>query len=160
MNTKLIGGASALRNNTQNESGSNSTCNCSVKTAPPGTEVGILVGSDSNINGTTAIINIFQWYDNRPHPADVFKVPVTNKRNVNFSWQAKGANGSDHEKGAFYFAVTYARAGKNEKAFESLEKSYALREPYLINLKSDFAFDEMRADARFTDLLRRVGLEK
>lgn len=59
----------------------------------------------------------------------------------------------------YYLAVFYARAGDGKNAFKKLEKSYAVREPYLMNLKSDFAFDGLRSDPRFTDLLRRVGLQ-
>jgi tetratricopeptide (TPR) repeat protein len=61
---------------------------------------------------------------------------------------------------AFVIAAWYARVGEREAALEWLEKSYIAREPYLVNLKSEFAFDSLRSDARFQDLLRRVGLEK
>ena len=61
---------------------------------------------------------------------------------------------------AFVIAAFYARAGEKETALEWLEKSFAAREPYLVNLKSEFAFDSLGSDARFTDLVRRVGLEK
>lgn len=105
MNTKPVGGAQAARNNVQNET-IGLECKWSIEIAPPGTEVGILVHSDRDIHVTTAIINIYQWYDNRPHPVAAFKVPFTGKRDVNFAWPANGANGSDHEKGALYFAVS------------------------------------------------------
>ena len=106
MTTKAIGGASAPKNNAQSETPPGLDCKWSVQVAPPGTEVGIQVHSDKDIHVTIAIISIFQWYDNRPHPVEVFKVPFTNKRDVDFNWAAKGANGSDHEKGALYFAVS------------------------------------------------------
>jgi TolB-like protein/DNA-binding winged helix-turn-helix (wHTH) protein/Tfp pilus assembly protein PilF len=61
---------------------------------------------------------------------------------------------------AFVIAAFYARAGEKDAALEWLEKSYAAREPLLVNLKSEFAFDSLRPDARFTDLLLRVGLNK
>lgn len=60
---------------------------------------------------------------------------------------------------AFVVAAWHARVGETEAALEWLEKSYAAREPYLVNLKSEWAFDGLRSDARFTDLLRRVGLK-
>lgn len=61
---------------------------------------------------------------------------------------------------AYVIATGYARSGDNETAFKWLEKSFAAREPNLVNLKIDFAFDSLRADSRFADLLGRVGLEK
>ncbi|HEY0458589.1 MAG TPA: tetratricopeptide repeat protein [Pyrinomonadaceae bacterium] len=61
---------------------------------------------------------------------------------------------------SFILASFYARAGENEKALEWLEKSLAAHEPYLVNLKCDFALDSLRADARFTDLMRRAGLAR
>lgn len=61
---------------------------------------------------------------------------------------------------AYVIAAWYARAGEKEAALEWLEKSYAAHEPYLVNLKSEFAFDSLRSDSRFKDLLRRVGLDK
>lgn len=51
----------------------------------------------------------------------------------------------------------YARLGEKEKAFEWLEKAYEERSDHLIYLKVDPILDSLRADARFKDLLRRVG---
>ncbi|HVE59183.1 MAG TPA: tetratricopeptide repeat protein, partial [Pyrinomonadaceae bacterium] len=61
---------------------------------------------------------------------------------------------------AYVIAEFYARTGEREKTFEWLEKSYAGHEPYLINLKIETAFKFLRSDQRFTDLLRRVKLDK
>lgn len=59
-----------------------------------------------------------------------------------------------------WFAAVYARLGEKELAFEHLEKAYAAREPLLVNLKSEYLFDSLRSDARFKDLVSRVGLDK
>lgn len=68
------------------------------------------------------------------------------------------AEGKEKNTPLFYFAVFSARAGEPDAAFYWLEKSYAEREPYLVNLKADFSFDSVRSDPRFADLLNRVGL--
>ena len=59
---------------------------------------------------------------------------------------------------AFYVALISVGLGDLETAFEWLEKAYKERDFYLIYLKVDPRLDPLRGDARFTDLLRRVGL--
>lgn len=59
----------------------------------------------------------------------------------------------------YAIATIYAGLGDKERAFEYLEKAY--REKALDiswSLKSDLRIDSLRADPRFQDLLRRVGL--
>ena len=55
-------------------------------------------------------------------------------------------------------AILYGALGEREKAFASLEKAYAARDLQLQFLKVDPAFDSLRDDSRFADLMRRVGL--
>ena len=55
-------------------------------------------------------------------------------------------------------ASFYARLGDLDRAFAWLEKSYAGRSARLTRLKVDARYDNLRADPRFTDLLRRIGL--
>ncbi len=55
-------------------------------------------------------------------------------------------------------AILYCALGEREKAFASLEKAYAAHDLQLQFLKVDPAFDSLRDDPRFQDLLRRVGL--
>ena len=59
---------------------------------------------------------------------------------------------------AFYVALISVGLGDLETAFEWLEKAYKERDFYLIYLKVDPRLDPLRGDARFTDLLHRVGL--
>lgn len=55
-------------------------------------------------------------------------------------------------------ACIYIGLGDKERAFEWLEKGFVGRSDHLTQLKTDPMFDSLRADPRFADLLRRVGL--
>lgn len=57
-------------------------------------------------------------------------------------------------------AAIYARLGEKELAIEHLERAFAVRSPYICGLKSEFFFESLRSDERFTELLRRAGLSK
>jgi DNA-binding winged helix-turn-helix (wHTH) protein/tetratricopeptide (TPR) repeat protein len=56
------------------------------------------------------------------------------------------------------FAALYAALGERDRAFEWLDRAYEERDPMLASVNVDPAFDGLRADARFADLLRRIGL--
>jgi len=55
-------------------------------------------------------------------------------------------------------ALIYTVLGDKDKAFEGLEKAYSARSSWMTCLKVEPKFDPLRSDARFTDLMRRVGL--
>jgi serine/threonine protein kinase/TolB-like protein/Tfp pilus assembly protein PilF len=55
-------------------------------------------------------------------------------------------------------AVLYTALGEREKAFASLEKAFNLHDLQLQYLATDPAFKSLRNDARFTDLLKKIGL--
>jgi hypothetical protein len=55
-------------------------------------------------------------------------------------------------------ANVYVALGQTENAFEWLERAYEQREYILTTLNVSPAFDPIRGDPRFEDLLRRVGL--
>jgi serine/threonine protein kinase/Tfp pilus assembly protein PilF len=59
---------------------------------------------------------------------------------------------------AYNIAISYARLGDRDRAFEQLEKSFAGREFDMVWIKSESAFDGLSSDPRFPDLLRRIGL--
>ena len=61
---------------------------------------------------------------------------------------------------AFGIAVIYAQLGEKEKAINSLESTYAERTIAMTEIGVEPAFDELRSEPRFQDLLRRVGLLK
>ncbi len=58
----------------------------------------------------------------------------------------------------FDIAGNYALMGDKENVFRYLEKAYAERNLYLSYLAVDHDFDFLRADPRYTALLRRMGL--
>ncbi|MET0645313.1 MAG: protein kinase [Pyrinomonadaceae bacterium] len=55
-------------------------------------------------------------------------------------------------------AILYAALGEREQAFASLERAYAAHDLQLQYLGTDPAYDDLRGDPRFADLLRRIGL--
>ncbi len=58
-----------------------------------------------------------------------------------------------------YIAGIYARLGEKEQALAWLERAYEARSDLLVFIKVDPTWDSLRADARFQDILRRIGLQ-
>jgi tetratricopeptide (TPR) repeat protein len=54
-------------------------------------------------------------------------------------------------------AMLHSGLGEREEAFEWLEVGYQERDGLLLTLKVDPAHDALRSDARFSDLLHRIG---
>jgi serine/threonine protein kinase/tetratricopeptide (TPR) repeat protein len=59
---------------------------------------------------------------------------------------------------AYEIAELYAQAENPDQALRWLNTAYQERDPGLIDLKTDFMFDSLRSDTRFTGLMREVGL--
>ncbi len=55
-------------------------------------------------------------------------------------------------------ATVHLGLGDLERALALLEDAYTKRDPYVVFLKAEPAFDPLRSDPRFQNLLRRVGL--
>jgi hypothetical protein len=66
---------------------------------------------------------------------------------------AKSRNVSPYNIAGFY-----AELDDRGAAFEWLERAFRERDSELVSLNVDPTFDSLRADARFADLLRRIGL--
>ncbi len=54
-------------------------------------------------------------------------------------------------------AAWYSLIGETEEAFDWLERGYREHDPGMVLLKVLGAFDPLRSDPRFDDLLRRIG---
>ncbi len=60
---------------------------------------------------------------------------------------------------AYWFAEIYAHLGDQDQAMRWLEESYEKREYFVTFLTAGPAWDPLRDDPRFQDLLRRMNLE-
>jgi tetratricopeptide (TPR) repeat protein len=58
----------------------------------------------------------------------------------------------------YAIAVIYAGLGDREQVFSYLDKAYQERSHWLVWLKRDPRWDDVRSDARFRDLVRKIGL--
>jgi hypothetical protein len=59
---------------------------------------------------------------------------------------------------ACWFAALYTRLGERDQAFQWMNNACEERSNWLIYLLVDPLFDDLRSDARFHDLVQRVGL--
>lgn len=59
---------------------------------------------------------------------------------------------------AFDLASLHIALSEPEKALAWLERGYVKRDQWLIELQAWPWFDSLRSDARFQDLLRRIGI--
>jgi serine/threonine protein kinase/Flp pilus assembly protein TadD len=60
---------------------------------------------------------------------------------------------------AYYFAIIHVGLGETDEAFKWLEEAYEERSGFMPFLKVDPIVDSLRTDARFVNLLQRIGLE-
>jgi TolB-like protein len=68
---------------------------------------------------------------------------------------------SEKEFASPYFMASLCFAlGKIDQGFRWLEKGYEAHDGWLMQLKVDFLLDDVRADPRFTALLKKTGLKK
>ena len=61
---------------------------------------------------------------------------------------------------AFAIARIYEGLGDKDAAFEWLDKAYEERSSWIPFIDSGRRLDSLRGDARFTALLKKIGLEK
>jgi Flp pilus assembly protein TadD len=57
----------------------------------------------------------------------------------------------------YFFAQMYIALGEKDHGIAWLERAYAGRDSYLLWVKVDPAFDFLRAEPRFQELIRRLG---
>lgn len=65
---------------------------------------------------------------------------------------------NEHPATPYLMAHVYAALGEKEQACACLDKAFEERHLQLVGLRVDPALDALRADPRFVDMLRRVGL--
>ena len=65
-----------------------------------------------------------------------------------------------HEAVGRDVGAVYAGLGDKDRAFAWLEKDFQSRSGLLMRIRWEFAFESLRSDPRFADLLRRMGLNQ
>ena len=58
----------------------------------------------------------------------------------------------------YYLAMVYAALGEKDNAFAELGKSFRDKDCYLPRARVDPFMDPLREDARFKDMMKRMGL--
>ena len=59
----------------------------------------------------------------------------------------------------FRFAYLYAELGEKDEALAAIEEAVNARDVFVIQLKIEPAFDNLRDDPRYSELVRRIGLQ-
>jgi DNA-binding winged helix-turn-helix (wHTH) protein/TolB-like protein/Tfp pilus assembly protein PilF len=57
------------------------------------------------------------------------------------------------------FANLYARLGEKDEAFAWFEKTFEARDPSTLQFKIEPAYDSLRSDPRYSQLIRKIGLQ-
>jgi tetratricopeptide (TPR) repeat protein len=68
--------------------------------------------------------------------------------------RARQLNGEDAN---YQYAEIYAERGEKEQALAALERAWSFRDPGLASMKGDWWLRPLRADPRFTALLRKMN---
>jgi TolB-like protein/Tfp pilus assembly protein PilF len=69
-------------------------------------------------------------------------------------------NSPERYVSGYSMATIHLALGDKDQAFLCLEKAFEDRSELMLGLKIDPVFDSIRTDPRFTDLLRRLGLDR
>ena len=59
----------------------------------------------------------------------------------------------------WFLAIMFVGLNEKKNALQALDEAFDNREPCLVSIKVDPIFDPLRDEARFTEMIRRVGLE-
>jgi len=111
----------------------------------------------------------FEWYyaAHRQDGASAGDLQAVKTAYTKLGWRGilqhdiKHLQGAEKEGRSYYsnMAPLYAQLGDREQAFRCLEKAYENRESWLVTILIDPGLDPLRSDARFDDLLHRIGLK-
>jgi DNA-binding winged helix-turn-helix (wHTH) protein/Tfp pilus assembly protein PilF len=77
---------------------------------------------------------------------------------LRLAWRWRLGRRLEESRMPYPTAAIYAALGERDLAFEFLERAFAARDPMMVSINVDPAFDGLRPDPRFADLLRRVGI--
>ena len=59
----------------------------------------------------------------------------------------------------WFYSIVSIGLNDRQRALEALDNAFHNHEPCLVSLKVDPVFDPLRGESRFSDMVRRVGLE-
>ena len=112
------------------------------------TKARVLIGEDprDTLNQEDALRAALSARGPRGYWAELLTVPQINDKVPEGYYSSYG------------IALLYARLGEKDKALESLEHAYAERQIAMTEIAVETAFDPLRSDDRFRNLLHRVGL--
>ena len=69
-------------------------------------------------------------------------------------WRARQSPSATH----YSMAAIHAALGEKDEAFAQLDSAYAAHEWHMFTMVGDGVWDQLRADPRFAQLTRKVGL--
>ena len=118
---------------------------CFSEWAQLGEWAGHLSRAFSPWHGSSEWITSLQRETRNMHPADLIQALVRREQ-------------APDSLGAAWYAAIYAHTGDSDMALACLEGAYDQRLGALVYLKVDPSCDSLRSDARFNDLLARMGL--
>jgi Tfp pilus assembly protein PilF len=100
-------------------------------------------------------VKIAQAQSGEEHARDLMRVFEKSGYSAYLLQDARDAQARDDQ---YELAGDYAMLGQKDAAFAALEKMFARRAARIVDINVDPTFDNLRSDARFADLLRRIGL--
>jgi TolB-like protein len=107
------------------------------------------IGNATDLNGFIIKAGAVAGSGNRAEALRILEDLQRNRQN-------RGASNDYIPPGVLGYG--FASIGEKEQAFAWLDKAYQVHDPALANLKVDPAFDSLRSDPRYADLLKKVGL--
>jgi tetratricopeptide (TPR) repeat protein len=100
--------------------------------------------------------NYINWADNLDAAFATGGWPAAVRRGIEIdlaSWKTKAGYVS-----AYQIAALYADIGDKEHAFQWLNTAYESRDNSIIDIRTDWAFDSVRSDPRYAELIHKIGL--
>jgi DNA-binding winged helix-turn-helix (wHTH) protein/Tfp pilus assembly protein PilF len=99
------------------------------------------------------------WDPGGASAADLKRVADASVRGKQAYLRAALEFNKKHPSTAYNAALDYVQLGENDQALHWLQISLEARQPQIINLLNDPEFDHIRGDARFQEIVKKVGLK-